>query len=160
MRVSALELCDTTQRRRPDDRSCRQLIDRQAGVFGVQQQCVARVVSRRDGANDAAIRQARRHVLERVDRDIDVATQQGVLELLREQALVADLGERHVQHLVAHGLDRHDGRIELRQLGSQRIAHKVRLPHGEARLTRANDERLPRCVGHGSLSSESEMREK
>jgi hypothetical protein len=41
-------------------------------------------------------------------RDVDAAVEQRVVNLLGEQALAADVGERLVEDLVAGGLDDHD----------------------------------------------------
>jgi hypothetical protein len=43
-----------------------------------------------------------------VHGDVDAAVQQRVVDLLGEQALAADVGERLVEDLVARGLDDHD----------------------------------------------------
>jgi hypothetical protein len=40
-----------------------------------------------------------------VHRDVDAAVQQGVVDLLCEQPLAADVGQRLVEDLVAGGLD-------------------------------------------------------
>src|SRR5579862_6116891 len=50
-------------------------------------------------------RQRGRHVFHRMDGEIDAAVFQGLLELLGEEALAADLGERPVGHLIAGGAD-------------------------------------------------------
>jgi hypothetical protein len=43
-----------------------------------------------------------------VDGQVDVAAQEGLLDLLREQPLAAEVGQRAVLHLVAGGFDEHE----------------------------------------------------
>ena len=52
---------------------------------------VARILALGDGGDDQARRQLGRHVLQRMDGAVDAAVQQGLLDLLGEQALAADL---------------------------------------------------------------------
>ena len=85
-------------------------------------------------------------------RRIDAARQQGFLDLLGEQALAADLGERSVLDFVAGGLDDHDldrGLFrQFRMRGGQTRAHLVRLRQrqGAAARTQSKTWRF----GHGT----------
>src|SRR5262249_36885085 len=76
-----------------------------------------------------------RHVLHGVDREIDAAVQQRLLDLLGEQALAADLLQLSVLHPVARGADDRD--LRGRQVGmcrGQTLLHLARLGqrHGAA----------------------------
>jgi hypothetical protein len=70
-----------------------------------------------------------------MDRNVDLARQQGLLDLLGEQALAADLAQRAILHLVAGGLNDADldgaGRGQVRMGGDQARARLVRLGKGE-----------------------------
>ena len=74
-------------------------------------------------------RNDRRHVLEAVHGDIDVAVLQRFVELLDEQTLAADSREQHVSPFVAGRFDRHDVDVESRF--SQLSRRFVRLPERE-----------------------------
>ncbi len=55
---------------------------------------VTRILARRVRADDEAVGVGRGHVLRGVDRDVDPAVEQRLLELLDEDAALADLAER------------------------------------------------------------------
>ncbi len=110
------------QRGGAHDRARRQ---RGQAVAAVREQGVARVLARQDGGDLQALGQPGRHVLHGVHRDVDAPLEQRLLDLLGEQALAADLGERAVLHRVAGGLD--DDDLDRRRLG-QLAVHR-----GEAR---------------------------
>ena len=57
-------------------------------------QRVTRILARRVRADDEAVGVGRRHVLRGVDGDVDPAVEQRLLELLDEDAALADLAER------------------------------------------------------------------
>jgi hypothetical protein len=69
---------------------------------------IARVLARQNRGNRQTGRQPGRHVFHGMGCDVDGPGQQGFLDLLGEQALAADLGQRPVAHPVAGGLDCHD----------------------------------------------------
>jgi hypothetical protein len=58
---------------------------------------VARVLARADHRDDEAVRQADGDVLEGMNRDVGASFQEGLFQLLDEQPLAADLGERAVE---------------------------------------------------------------
>ena len=60
------------------------------------------------GGKHQPVRQRRRHVLGRMDRKIDSAGQQRVLDLLGEQAFAAGFGQRPVLDAVARSADHRD----------------------------------------------------
>ena len=72
---------------------------------------------------------------------------QRLLDLLGEQPLAADLGERAILHLVAGGADRLDqDRVGLGKLGingDEALAHDRRLLQSERAAARADSERKP-----------------
>ena len=75
-----------------------------------------------------------RHVLHRVHGDIGTSVEHGVLELLDEQPLAADLGQRRIEDLVALGGHRHQFHVQPRVQGHQPVAYVFGLPHGQAAL--------------------------
>ena len=76
---------------------------------------VARVLAFRDGGDAQALGLFGRHVLHRMDGDVDPAVQQGFLDLLGEQGLAAQLHQAAVLDAVAGGddLDQRHGRFDL-----------------------------------------------
>ncbi len=68
---------------------------------------VARIFARQRRRHGQALGQHRRHVLRAVDREIDLAAEQRVLDFLDEEPLAAGLRERRVLEPVAGCLDRH-----------------------------------------------------
>ena len=77
-----------------------------AGIRVGRDQCVARIGARQHRADRQPVRQPGRHVLHRMHRDVDPPVLEGFLDLLGEQPLAADFGERALQHAVARGMDR------------------------------------------------------
>jgi hypothetical protein len=83
-----------------------------------------------------------------VHGDVDPAVEQGIVDLLGEQALAADIGQGHVEDLVAGGLDDDDlqgallsqlGEARLRRAGSGasvRAGRKLAGGPGQARARR------------------------
>ena len=71
-------------------------------------QRVARILSPRVGTDSEAGGVGRRHVLGRVDGDVDASFEQRFLELLHEHATRADLAERLRAVAVAGGRDRYE----------------------------------------------------
>ena len=72
---------------------------------------VARILARGDRRQREALRHVHRHVLERMHGEIGAALGHRDLELLDEQPLAADVGERPVEHPVA--LRRHAEQLDL-----------------------------------------------
>ena len=65
-------------------------------------------VAQRHGGDREAEGQLRRHVLHRVNGEVDLARRERLLDLLEEKSLATDLGERNVGQSVPRGAD-HDG---------------------------------------------------
>ena len=108
----SLSLCLT----RADDGPGRQLRQRRHPRRADQR--VAHVLPRQVARQHRPLRQVGRDVLHRVDRDVDAAVEQRVVDLLGEEALAADVGEGLAEDLVARGLD--DADLEgavLREVG-------------------------------------------
>ncbi len=59
-----------------------------------RQERITRVLARKDRGDLETVGKLSRHVLHRVDGEVDGAGDQGLLEFLGEQPLAADLGER------------------------------------------------------------------
>ena len=97
-----------------DDGALRQIGD---AARALRDQRVARVLARQAARDREAGRQQRRHVLQRMDGEVDRAGEQRLLDLLGEEPLAALVGERARRGTVAAGADRHD--LE-RALGGER----------------------------------------
>ena len=74
---------------------------------------VAGILARRIRADDEPGGVGRRHVLRRVDGNVDPAVQQGLLELLHEYAPLADLSERLAAVAVAGRRDRNERDLDV-----------------------------------------------
>ena len=89
------------------------------------QEGVARVLALGHGGDAEALGQQRRHVLHRVDRAVDAALDERLLDLLGEEALAADLQQAAILDPVARGGDDDQRRDALdvrrvRRVGAQR----------------------------------------
>mmetsp|Transcript_15050 Transcript_15050/g.35640 ORF Transcript_15050/g.35640 Transcript_15050/m.35640 type:complete len:285 (-) Transcript_15050:548-1402(-) len=101
----------------------------------VRDEGVARVFALQHGGEHEALRQLHRHVLQRVHRELGAPFGQGGLELLDEQALAADLGERAVENLVA--ARRHaQQRGRQAQFAGKAGLHMLGLPERQAAFAR------------------------
>ena len=124
----------------------------------VRDEGVARVLALEHGGEREARRQVHRHVLERVDGEVGAAVVERGLELLDEQALAADLGQRAVEDLVAARGHRRssvdldaDARLSSARTCSacqsarrlSRVAMTMRLGHRAVMLSRR---RLAACI--------------
>jgi hypothetical protein len=127
----------------------------------VAEEGVAGVFALRDGGDAEAVGQHRRHVLQGMDGAVDAALQQGLLDLLGEHALAADLQQTAVLHPVAGGGDddqrggRGHGGGVLRvgaQGGGDAALHVAGLGEAELRATGANSDCLLRRHGLGATS--------
>ena len=114
----------------------------QRGERGSDQR-VARVGTLGHGAEREAGGGLRRQVLGRVDREVGVAAQDGVLDLLDEDAGAAERVDRDVGPTVAGGLDDDDldGHPEARH-------DEIRLEPGQCAPARRDAQRRP--AGHQS----------
>ena len=91
----------------PPARRCRP--DPHAGTeLARAAQRVTRILARRVGADGQPVRVSRRHVLRRMDGDVDSALEQRLLELLDEHPAAADLAERTRPVAVAGRGDRNE----------------------------------------------------
>mmetsp|Transcript_18971 Transcript_18971/g.46586 ORF Transcript_18971/g.46586 Transcript_18971/m.46586 type:complete len:381 (+) Transcript_18971:301-1443(+) len=110
-----------------------------AGIF-------AREVAREDGA----LREVGGDVLHRVHADVNLVEEELHVELLREEALPADLGEGDVEPLVPLGRDDVDGDRallgEVREGLRQALLRLVRLGEGERGPAGADAERVRGAV--------------
>ncbi len=103
---------------------------------------VARILAARNADQREAVGQLAGHVLDGVHRDVRLAREQLLLDLLDEEPLAADLGERTILDAVAAGddlqLDRLDRRgrgVRRQQAGDEGAA----LREGEGALARGVD---------------------
>eukprot|EP00958_Prasinococcus_capsulatus_P015766 scaffold1690_cov366-Prasinococcus_capsulatus_cf.AAC.2 len=106
---------------------------------------VAHVLARQVAVEHGALGQVRGHVLHGVHGDVDAAVQEGLVDLLGEEALAANVRQGLAEHLVAGGLDHHDlQRALLRQVRVRRleqVARHVRLRQGQRRAAGADLDR-------------------
>ena len=98
---------------------------------------VARVLALGHGGQHQARGQLGGQILQAVHGEIGAAVEQGFLNLLGEQALGPDLGERHIGDLVAGGLDDFDA--ARKPGGGELPLHPTGLPQGKLRTARCDD---------------------
>ena len=105
-------------------------------------QGVADIGARQEARERQALRQEGRHVLGRVNREIDPAVDQRLLDLLGEQAFAAEIGERPVAHEIARGADDHDLDRVVRDVvrGGERGLRGAGLPERKRAAARAEAE--------------------
>ena len=108
---------------------------------GPRHEDVAHVLARREGDHREAVGHGRRHVLGGVHAEVGAALEHRRLQLLGEQPLVADLGERRVQQLVALGLDDLDLHLEAGMQAPELVAHPLALDEGQLAAARADAQR-------------------
>ena len=119
------------QARRADARAAGQLREIEIAIGDER---VARILALADRREREALGHVHRHVLQRVDGEVGAAFGHRHFELLDEQPLAADVGERLVEHAVAL-------RGEAEQLDLARRIHRgepradvLGLPHARARI--------------------------
>ena len=83
----------------------------------------------------SACRQLGGHVLEAVHAHVHLAGEQRLLDLLHEERLAAEVGERDLGEAVPGGPDHHD--LDLGPAGAQRRRHRFALHQREAAAPRA-----------------------
>jgi len=120
-----------------DRASCRQLVERS---ILRRDESVARILARHDRSQGETLRDVHRYVLERMRREIRTAVRHRLLELLDEESLAAEVGERLIEGPVplcrqSEQLD-DAARIERAQV----LADVLGLPHRQRRLARRDDE--------------------
>ena len=103
-------------------------------------QAVARVFARQEGGKIEMLGQGDRHVLQRVDGDVDLAQLLRAIELLGEQALAAGILQRLVEDLVARRREGVERGRELRRPTPRRsaVGEHVRLRQRQGRAARAD----------------------
>ncbi len=77
-------------------------------ISGRHHERIPRILALEHGAHLEAIGQHGRHVFAAVHREVDLAAQERVLDLLDEEALAPDFGERPLLQAIARRLDDHD----------------------------------------------------
>ena len=109
---------------------------------------VARIFALQHGRQLEAFGQVHRHVLQRMHRQVGVASFQRGFEFLDKQPLAAHLGQRAVQNLVA--ARGHAQQLHLQpETGLQQLANMLCLPQREAAFAGGDDEGF----GHASMLS-------
>jgi hypothetical protein len=131
------QLHPATQRRRADAAARRKLGER---LTALRDQDVARVFACGNAADDEPGRELGWNVFHRVHGDVRAPREQGLLDLLDEQALAADLSEGPILHAIARRLHRE---LLDRKLGiepGQGGHERARLREGELASARGVDE--------------------
>ena len=108
-RIALAQLRLAAQARRSDARAARQPGEIEI-VIGHER--VARILALGDRREREAVGHVHRHVLQRMHGEVGAAVRHRQLELLDEEALAADVGERPVQHAIALG--RHAEQLDRR----------------------------------------------
>src|SRR5690606_36630743 len=139
VRPQRAALAGAAQVRRADAVAGRQRRQRDAAAAD---QRVARILALGGGRHGQAGGQLGRHVLHAVHREVGLAVEQRLLDLLDEQALAADLGQRAVDDAVAGGLDDEELDGEAGGGRDQAIADVVGLPEGELAAAGRDDESI------------------
>lgn len=131
----------TAQRRRADHRPFRQIVERP--VFQ-RQKGIAHVLARQEVVEDQPVRQHGRHILGGMHGKIEIAPLQTGLDLLGEQPLAADLGQRTILDAIAGRRDGDD--LDIRQSlapgGFETGLDLVRLSESQRAAARAETDRF------------------
>jgi len=128
---------------------------RQPGERGglAREQDVARILALERCPDHQTVRQPSRQILRRMHREVDPPVEQGQLQLLAEQPLAAEIGERAVGNAVPGGPHHHDlegsGSRELGIGAAKRTTHEVGLGPGQPRAARADAQ--TRAAAHSPL---------
>ena len=142
------QLCDTAHAARADGwrlaQMCDELVDRSRLHSGRARQNnrIERILPRQDGGNGQTCRQDRRHVLAAVHGQIDLMSQERILDFFDEQPFAADVRQRRLLKPIAGGLNHDDAARRTAGAGDTR-GHGVRLPQSE--LTAARPEAKFSC---------------
>jgi hypothetical protein len=140
VRPERQELRAAAQAGRAHARALRHLVERQraragrasAQQSGVRHEHVAHVLPLGEGDDLQPLRDRGGHVLGGVHGHVDAPVEQGCLQLLGEEPLVADLGERRVEDLVALRVDDLNLHAQVREALRNAVAHPFRLHESEA----------------------------
>ena len=73
-------------------------------------------------------------------REIGAALEHGLLEFLDEKPLAADVGERPIENAITLGGQAEQVDLALRLERAKARLHMARLPHGESRFARGDDQ--------------------
>ena len=131
VRSQRAQLRLATQRRGPDPRTDRQRVQR-----GVQvgDEAIGWIVAGQHRRQREGFVQFHRHILQRVHGAVGLTAQHGQLQLLQEQALATDGGQRTVEHFVAAGAHRHQFHMQAGMGLAQAVGDVFALPEGERAL--------------------------
>jgi hypothetical protein len=123
-----LELGDAPDAPRADPGAPRQPV--QGGSALAPHQGVARIRTLGKGHELETLGRPRREVLGAVHGHVRAPVEKGLLDLLHEQSLAADLREGDVSQAIARGLERHQRDFDA-ELGLHARRHGARLGQGE-----------------------------
>ena len=130
------------QARGADDRAAGKVVESARREGRAAHEHVAHVLARREGDDGEALGDLRGHVLGRMHGEVGAAVQHGRLELLREQPLVAELGQRRVEQLVALGLDDLDLDAQAGMQPRELVAHPLALDERQLAAPGADAKRI------------------
>src|SRR5450432_770916 len=108
------------------------------------------ILARPEGGEREVIRNAHRHVLQRMHRDVGAAFVEGDLQLLHEETLAAHLREGTVEHAIAARGHAHDLDLDVGMKPADRLRDHLGLAHREAAFARG-DAQPCRCRAHGKV---------
>ena len=137
LRISLAELRFAAQARGADDASGRHVRER---AIHVGDERVARILARHDRGQREAGDHLHRHVLERMRGQIRAAVRHRLLELLDEEPLAADIGQRLIERAIALRGQAEELDPARRIKRAKPITHVLGLPEGERGLAGGNDE--------------------
>ena len=132
LRVERTQLTGAAQAGGADARALRQGVER---IELVRDKGIARILAFADHRDMQARRASDGHVLKGMHGDVRAAVEQRLLQLLDEQSLAADLGQRAVENLVAARCSCSPARPASRGCAMQTLADMLGLPQGERAFT-------------------------
>ena len=103
-------------------------------------QSITWILARRDGRQGKALGHLHRHILERMHRQVGAPFLHGDLKLLDEQSFATDLRQRAIENLIAAGCHPENVDHRIRIQGLQTPLNMPRLPHGQTRFTRSDND--------------------
>ncbi len=130
-RIALAQLRLASQARRADDGAGRQ---RRQRIVTVGDERIARILARGNRREHEAVGKVHRHVLQRMDGEVGASFAHRGFELLDEQSLAADGGERPVDHAIALRRDAEQVHARAGMACDQLRANMLRLPQAPARI--------------------------
>ena len=108
------------------------------GLETIGDEGIAGIFPLADGVQAEPLGELHRHIFHGVNGDIGPSFQHGGLQLLDEQPLATDLGQRGIEDLVTLSAHGHQFDLQLRVQGFEPVFDKVGLPQGQRALASGN----------------------